>query len=71
VVSRYLVVFILHHNVIRFEGINTIYGLTLNPYDTRKTCGGSSSGEGALLGAGSMPFGIGSFLCLVFLIIID
>jgi fatty acid amide hydrolase 2 len=41
------------------EGINSIYGRTSNPYDSRKTCGGSSSGEGALLGAGGISFGIG------------
>lgn len=36
--------------VMWFEGINTVYGRTLSPYDSRKCCGGSSSGEAALLG---------------------
>ena len=33
------------------ETNNTIYGRTVNPYDSRRTAGGSSGGEGALLGA--------------------
>ncbi|XP_065372519.1 fatty-acid amide hydrolase 2-B-like [Calliphora vicina] len=32
----------------------------LNPYDFRRTCGGSSGGEGALHGSGASIFGIGS-----------
>ncbi len=32
-----------------FESFNRVYGRTLNPYDTRRTCGGSSGGEGALV----------------------
>lgn len=32
------------------ETLNTIYGRTSNPYDARRMCGGSSGGEGALLG---------------------
>ncbi|XP_005185713.2 fatty-acid amide hydrolase 2-B [Musca domestica] len=35
-------------------------GKCLNPYDARRTCGGSSGGEGALNGSGSTLFGIGS-----------
>ncbi|XP_054006574.1 fatty-acid amide hydrolase 2-B-like isoform X2 [Hylaeus anthracinus] len=41
---------------------NPIYGLSRNPYDTRRTAGGSSGGEGALLGAGASILGIGSDL---------
>ncbi|PIO74722.1 hypothetical protein TELCIR_03257 [Teladorsagia circumcincta] len=33
------------------ETSNTIYGRTSNPYDARRMAGGSSGGEGALLGA--------------------
>lgn len=43
-----------------FETHNPIYGRTNNPYDLSRTCGGSSGGEAALIGAGASPFGIGS-----------
>lgn len=43
-----------------FESENTIYGRTNNPYDFSRTSGGSSGGEGAVLGAGASPLGIGS-----------
>lgn len=39
---------------------NKITGVTRNPYDTRRTPGGSSGGEAALLGAGASLLGIGS-----------
>lgn len=39
---------------------NHLYGITRNPYDTRRIPGGSSGGEGALLGAGGTVFGLGS-----------
>ncbi|CAE7760617.1 faah-1, partial [Symbiodinium microadriaticum] len=41
-------------------GGSPAHGDTLNPWDTLRTSGGSSCGEGALLGAGGSPFGIGS-----------
>lgn len=43
-----------------FETFNVIYGRTNNPYDVTRTSGGSSGGEGALIGAGASPFGMGS-----------
>lgn len=43
-----------------FESFNPVYGRTNNPYDLGRTCGGSSGGEGALLGAGATPLGLGS-----------
>lgn len=43
-----------------FETFNPVYGRTNNPYDTGRTCGGSSGGEGSLIGAGASPFGLGS-----------
>lgn len=43
-----------------FETFNPVYGRTNNPYDLSRTCGGSSGGEGALLGAGATPMGLGS-----------
>jgi len=42
------------------ESNNKLYGRTNNPYDLGRTAGGSSGGEGALIGSGASPFGIGS-----------
>jgi fatty acid amide hydrolase 2 len=42
------------------ETYNAIYGRTNNPWDPRKTSGGSSGGEGVLVATGASPFGIGS-----------
>lgn len=45
---------------LNWETSNKVTGITCNPYDTRRTCGGSSGGEGALLGAGASLIGLGS-----------
>ncbi|HSA13166.1 MAG TPA: amidase [Spirochaetota bacterium] len=42
------------------ETYNNIYGRTNNPYDPKRIAGGSSGGEGAIIGAGGSPFGLGS-----------
>ncbi|CAB4911125.1 unannotated protein [freshwater metagenome] len=42
------------------ETDNPVHGRTRNPYDPARTAGGSSGGEGAAIGAGMVPFGIGS-----------
>ncbi|XP_064628283.1 fatty-acid amide hydrolase 2-A-like isoform X2 [Lineus longissimus] len=42
------------------ESSNYAYGQTKNPYDTTRTVGGSSGGEGCLIAAGGSLFGIGS-----------
>ena len=42
------------------ESDNRVYGRTNNPYDPRCIVGGSSGGEGAIIGAGGSPFGLGS-----------
>ncbi len=42
------------------ETENRLYGRTSNPYDARRTAGGSSGGEGAAVGCGGSPFGIGA-----------
>ncbi len=42
------------------ETFNKVYGRTNNPYDPKRTVGGSSGGEGAVVGAGATPFGLGA-----------
>ena len=42
------------------ESFNKVYGLSSNPYDLSRTVGGSSGGEGAIIGSGAVPFGMGS-----------
>ena len=39
---------------------NEVFGETLNPYDTTKTCGGSSGGAAVALACGMMPIADGS-----------
>lgn len=43
-----------------YETENDVFGRTLNPHDPGRTCGGSSGGEAALLGAGASIAGIGT-----------
>lgn len=43
-----------------WECSNLVNGRTSNPFDSSRTSGGSSGGEGALNGAGASVFGIGS-----------
>jgi fatty acid amide hydrolase 2 len=42
------------------ETDNRVYGRTNNPYDPARIVGGSSGGEGAIVGLGGAPFGLGS-----------
>jgi amidase len=42
------------------ETDNDVYGRTSNPYDVRRTPGGSSGGAAAIVAAGGSPFDIGS-----------
>ncbi len=42
------------------ESFNKVYGRSNNPYDPERTVGGSSGGEGAIVGSGASPFGLGS-----------
>jgi fatty acid amide hydrolase 2 len=42
------------------ESDNNVYGRTRNPYGRWRIAGGSSGGEGAIVGAGGAPFGLGS-----------
>jgi len=43
-----------------FESNNPVYGTTNNPFSSLHTCGGSSGGEGAIIGAGASPVGVGT-----------
>lgn len=43
-----------------WETDNLVYGKTSNPHDFKRTPGGSSGGEAAMISAGLVPFGIGS-----------
>jgi len=42
------------------QTFNNVFGETLNPYDTTKTCGGSSGGAAVALACGMMPLADGS-----------
>lgn len=42
------------------ESDNRVYGRTANPYDATRIAGGSSGGEGAAVGSGGSPIGLGS-----------
>ncbi len=42
------------------ETENPVFGRTNNPRDPRRTVGGSSGGEGAIIAAGGSPLGLGS-----------
>ena len=39
---------------------NLVYGQTKNPYDLKRTPGGSSGGEAAIISSGGSPFGLGT-----------
>ena len=42
------------------ESENRVYGRTSNAYDRRRIAGGSSGGEGAAVGCGGSPIGLGA-----------
>jgi amidase len=42
------------------QTFNEVFGPTLNPWDTSKTCGGSSGGAGVALACGMLPIADGS-----------
>lgn len=46
--------------IFSYDCSNPIYGQTVNPHNLQKTSGGSSGGEGALIGGGGSPLGIGT-----------
>jgi len=42
------------------ESSNPVFGITSHPLDSRRTCGGSSGGEGALVSLRGSPLGVGT-----------
>ncbi|KAL6710115.1 hypothetical protein ACN47E_009906 [Coniothyrium glycines] len=48
------------HTLMSGETVNNIIGYTLNPKNRRLTSGGSSGGEGALIGIRGSPIGLGT-----------
>jgi fatty acid amide hydrolase 2 len=42
------------------ESNNRVYGRSNNPYNRTRIVGGSSGGEGAIVGSGASPFGLGA-----------
>jgi len=44
------------------QTFNAVFGATLNPYDTAKTCGGSSGGAAVAVACGMLPFADGGDL---------
>jgi len=54
------VVIVLHTCATIVQSYNGVYGRTSNPYDPRRTPGGSSGGIGASVAAGFCPLAVGS-----------
>ncbi|KAG8003637.1 Fatty-acid amide hydrolase 1, partial [Nibea albiflora] len=50
----------LPQGLLNYDCGNHIYGQTVNPHNLQKTPGGSSGGEGAIIGGGGSLLGIGS-----------
>ncbi|XP_029285823.1 LOW QUALITY PROTEIN: vitamin D3 hydroxylase-associated protein-like [Cottoperca gobio] len=50
----------LPQGLLSYDCGNPIYGQTVNPHSLQKTSGGSSGGEGALIGGGGSLLGLGS-----------
>jgi amidase len=48
------------HTLMAGETKNNIVGYTLNPHNRHMSCGGSSGGEGALVGMRGSPAGFGT-----------
>lgn len=46
--------------MLAFECCNPLWGRSTNPFNDEYTCGGSSGGEGALLGMDGSVIGLGS-----------
>jgi len=46
--------------LLAFESSNPVYGRSNNPWNTDRSPGGSSGGEGAIVAAGGSPLGVGT-----------
>ncbi len=47
-------------NMLAVESTNNLWGASKNPWNETRTCGGSSGGEGGLIGGFCSPIGIGT-----------
>ncbi|KXS09505.1 general amidase GmdB [Gonapodya prolifera JEL478] len=47
-------------SLLSFECSNAVWGTTVSPFNRKVVPGGSSGGEGCLIGAGGSPLGVGS-----------
>jgi amidase len=47
-------------SLMHLECNSPVYGTTINPFNRNLTCGGSTGGEGALLGLKGSPMGVGT-----------
>nr|XP_020732824.1 fatty-acid amide hydrolase 1 [Odocoileus virginianus texanus] len=47
-------------SMLSFDCSNPLFGPTMNPWNSSKSPGGSSGGEGALIAAGGSPLGLGT-----------
>jgi Asp-tRNA(Asn)/Glu-tRNA(Gln) amidotransferase A subunit family amidase len=47
-------------SLMHLECSNPVYGTTVNPFNRNLTCGGSTGGEGALLGLKGSPMSVGT-----------
>ncbi len=43
-----------------FETFNRIYGMAANPHNPKRSCAGSSGGEGGLIASKCSPLGLGT-----------
>ena len=57
---KHLILFTIQsiYRKILLKSNNKVYGRTRNPYNPTKMVGGSSGGEGAIIGSGASPFGL-------------
>lgn len=50
----------LPQGILGMESTNKLYGTTINPWDERRSCGGSTGGDAGLVATSSVPFALGT-----------